>query len=373
MARAAKSLPNGGRPTSPEERAAMLRHVTEQAPPDPGVYRMIAEGGGVIYVGKSKRLRDRLLSYFRADRHDKAARILREARAIEWTIAPSEFAALREELRQIKHHRPRFNVSRKRDAGHYVFLRIAAGPAPRLSVEREITAGEGQYYGPFIGPDLVADAARSLTDALGLRDCPDSVPMRFARPERALPIAKEPPARAPDCLRHDVGKCLGPCVSACTRAEYDERVELARAFLEGRDAAPIERFRREMNEARDRLAYERAALFRDRLERLSQLRRQFSKVRFSLESLSLVYPVPGARGDDRVYLLRRGTVRAEIEAPRTTEDRLRLQRLIDQVYQPREPDAAPVRTHEIEEILVLSAWFSQNPAELARAWRPTLS
>ncbi len=364
----------------------MLRHVTEQATPRPGVYRMLSEEGGVLYVGKAKRLRDRLLSYFRADRRDKESRVLREARAIEWTHTPSEFAALREELRQIKHYRPRLNVQRKHDAEHYAFLRITTGPAPKLTVERRDATGEGVFYGPFIGPDLAADAAKNLSDALGLRDCPDTVPMRFRRPEAPIPLGRAPSVsmgpraapnpgalRAPDCIRHDVGKCLGPCVEACTRTEYDERVKLLRAFLEGQSKGPIERFRREMNEAKDRQAYERAALFRDRLHRLEQLRRQFSKIRFTLESLSLVYPVPGFEGDDRVYLLRRGTVRAEAKAPTTTEERLHLQRLIDQVYQPREPEESPVRTHEIEEILVLSAWFSQNPGELARAWRPTVS
>lgn len=348
----------------------MLRHVTDHAAPRPGVYRMLSEEGGVLYVGKSKRLRERLLSYFRAERRDKEARILREARAIEWTYTPSEFAALREELRLIKRFRPRFNVSRKRDAEHYAFLRITSGPAPKLTVERRDATGEGLFYGPFVGPDLVADAARSLSDAFGLRDCPDVVPIRFLRPGLEKP---SPAPRAPDCIRHEVGKCLGPCVAQCTRSEYDDRVTLLRAFLEGKSEGPIERFRRAMAEAKERLAYEQAALFRDRLERLDQLRRQFSKIRFALESLSLVYPVPGVGGEDRVYLLRRGTVRAELSAPRTTEDRLRLQDLIDRVYQPRESEESPVRTHEIEEILVLSAWFAKNPEELARAWRPTVS
>lgn len=347
----------------------MLAHVTSSAAPRPGVYRMLSAEGGVLYVGKSKRVRERLLSYFRAPRREKGARILREARAIDWTYTPSEFAALREELRLIKHFRPRLNVAGKRDAEHYAFLRITSGAGPRVEVARRDAAGEGHYYGPFIGPALVADAARELSDALGLRDCPDTVRLRFRR-------EGEPPVlglRAPDCIRHDVGKCLGPCVGACTTAEYDSRAALARAFLEGESKVPVEHLRREMEEARARLAYERAALFRDRLHRLEQLRDQFSKIRFALESLSLVYPVPGHDGDDRVYLIRRGTVRADLPAPRTTEERLDLQRSIDRVFQPREPAGGAVRTHEVEELLLLSAWFQNHPAELARAWRPSLS
>jgi len=347
----------------------MLAHVTSSAAPRPGVYRMLSEEGGVLYVGKSKRVRERLLSHFRAGRREKGARILREARAVDWTYTPSEFAALREELRLIKHFRPRFNVAGKRDAEHYAFLRITGGPAPKLEVARRDAAGEGHYYGPFIGPALVADAARELSDALGLRDCPDSVTPRFRLENEPIQLG----LRAPDCIRHDVGKCLGPCVAACSATDYEGRVALARAFLEGESRMPIEQLRREMREAKDRLAYERAALFRDRLHRLEQLEGQFAKIRFALESLSLVYPVPGHDGEDRVYLIRRGTVRAELPAPRTTEERLQLQRLIDRVFQPREPPGGAVRTHEVEEILLLSVWFQNHPAELARAWRPSLS
>lgn len=384
MARAPKRLPNGGRPTSPDELAALQRHVAEGAAARPGVYRMMSEEGGVIYVGKSKRVRERLLGYFRCGRGEKGARILRETRAIDWSYTPSEFAALREELRLIKQLRPRFNVMQKRDAGHYAFLRLTAGPAPRLEAARGESGVDGVYYGPFIGPGLVAEAARELSDALGLRDCPDRVPLHFRDGPppvqlglRAPPVTMGPRAapdpgalRAPDCIRHEVAKCLGPCVSACTSAEYSERVALAVAFLEGRGEGPIERFRREMEASKQALAYERAALFRDRVHTLERLRDQLAKIRFGLESLSLVYPVAGASGDDRVYLIRRGVVRAEAPAPRGTPDRIALQTLIDHVFSPADVQRGGVRTHEIEEILLITAWFRRHPAELARAWRP---
>lgn len=371
MARAPKSLPGGGRPTSREELAALQRHVLESAAPRPGVYRMMSEEGGVLYVGKSRRVRERLLQYFRCGRREKGARILRETRAIDWTYTPSEFAALREELRLIKQLRPRFNVMQKRDASHYAFLRVTPGAAPRLEVARDGTAGEGVYYGPFIGPQLVADAARELSDALGLRDCPDRVPLRFRPRDPSAPVPLG--LRAPDCIRHDVGKCLGPCVAACSTDEYREAVALAAAFLEGRGRGPIERFRREMEASKSALAYERAALFRDRIERLERLRAQLAKVRFALEGLTLVYPVPGFGGEDRVYLLRRGVVRAEVPAPATTADRLALQSLIDRVFFSPHDAEGDVRTHEIQELLLTAAWFRQHPAELARAWRPSES
>ncbi len=215
----------------------------------------------------------------------------------------------------------------------------------------------------------MAKAVRELEDALGLRDCPDHVPMFYS--DRAPRVPLVPLARrTPGCIRYEVKKCLGPCVGGCTAAAYDERVQLARAFLEGEHREPIEQLHRKMKLASHAEAYEHAAMLRDKLVRLERLEDQFTRIRFALESLSFVYPVPGFGGDDRVYVIRRGTVRAERPAPRGTPERFELQRVIEQVFAPSEPARAPVRVHEIEEILLLSSWFRRFPGELERTWVP---
>jgi excinuclease ABC subunit C len=373
MARGGRRKPGPSRrPTSAGELAAIRACVKKDAEARPGVYRMIAEDGAVLYVGKSKEVRSRVLSYFRAGPREKGTKILRETHRIEWTYTPNEFAALLEELRLIKRLRPPFNVANKRDLSHYAFLRLTAGRAPKLTVHRCArgrTSGEGLYYGPFLGPEAVTEAVRELADALGLRDCADDVPMRYSDQPELIPLGP----RTPGCIRFEIKKCLGPCVAGCSAAEYDERVALARAFLEGASDGPIERFRREMERHSAAQSYERAALYRDKLRRLEALREQLGRLHLSLESLSFVYPVPGFGGDDRVYLVRRGTVRAERPAPRSTPDRFDLQRLIDEVFQPGEPARAPVRLHEIDEILLLSSWFRRFPDELGRTWSPALS
>jgi excinuclease ABC subunit C len=366
MARTEKLLVSSRKRALADRLAALAATVKEGAAPRPGVYRMLSEDGAVLYVGKSKRLRARLLGYFRSAPRDKGAKILRETHKIEWDYAPSEFAALREELRLIKRFRPPFNVMAKRDRSHYAFVRITGGPVPKLAVARARAGGDGLYYGPFVGPDLVAQAVHELGDALGLRDCADSVPMRYSDQPELIPLGP----RAPGCIRHEIHKCLGPCVGACSARAYGEAVDLARAFLEGASEGPIDRFRREMEAHSRALSYERAALYRDKLRRLERLRDQFVHLRFALESLSFVYPVPGFGGDDRVYVIRRGTVRAERAAPRSTPDRFELQRLIDEVFQPGEPARGAVRLHEIDEILLLSSWFRRFPDELARTWAP---
>jgi excinuclease ABC subunit C len=338
--------------------------VKTTAKDKPGVYRMIASDGEIVYVGKSKRLRSRLLSYFRcAFPEEKGARILRDADRIEWEYMPSEFAALLGELRLIKRYRPRFNVAMKRDARNYCFIKLTRGPAPKLVVVRGAGHDDNAvYYGPFMGAMGVGDAVRELNDVLGLRDCATDQRMNFADQPELFDIMP----RTPGCIRYEVKKCLGPCVGGCTVQQYDARLSLARAFLDGANDGPIEHLRAEMEAASERLEYERAAVLRDKLKRLEALKQQFGRLRFAVETLSFAYTVPGAEGDDRVYLIRRGRVRAETPLPKTPEDAARLMGLIDSVFSPVERDTGQIPTHEIDELLLLSSWFRRFPSELER-------
>ena len=353
------------RPRASEDELEVMRaHVREHAADRPGVYRMVSAEGEIVYVGKSKRIRSRLLSYFRcAFPKDKGARILRDARQIEWDYVPSEFAALLHELRLIKRYRPRFNVAMKRDGRNYCFIKVTRGPAPKLVVVR----GPGQddssiYYGPFIGATGVGDAVRELNDVLGLRDCSNDQRMHFAdQPEL---FADYP--RTPGCIRFEVHKCAGPCVGGCSVGQYDERMAMARAFLDGTDDGPIQRLRAEMDAASARLEYERAAVQRDKLKRLEALRGQFARLRFAVESLSFAYSVPGHDGADTVYLIRRGRVRAELAMPQTPAEAAALASLVDDVFTPLERESSQIPTHEIDELLLLSSWFRRFPHEMQR-------
>ena len=344
--------------------AELREHVRAQASDRPGVYRMLGEGGEVVYVGKSKKLRTRLLSYFRAEYpKEKGARIVREAETIEWTYVPSEFASLLEELRLIKRYRPRFNVAMKRDDRHYAFVRVSGGVAPRLTVVRGTSTGErgGVYYGPFVGAERLRDAIRELGDALGLRDCTLDHRMRFADQHELLPV----PVRTPGCIRHEIGTCLGPCVAAVHAHTYTDRVRQARAFLEGTHDEPLERLREAMQEASDDLAFERAAVLRDKLHRLESLRESFSRLRFAVESLTFAYIVPGHDGADRFYLIRRGVVRGEFPAPRTPDEWEALREGCRRVFgDGASGSVSTVPAHEVDELLLVTSWFSVHPTEM---------
>lgn len=342
--------------------------VRKEAKDIPGTYRMLSEGGEVVYVGKSKRLRSRLMSYFRgAYPEDKGARIVREAHAIEWTGLPSEFAALLEELRQIKRYRPRFNVALKRDARHYAFVAVTRGTAPRLVVLRGTgTRGESTVFGPFVGAAQLEESLRALSDSLGLRDCSHDRRMQFSDQREIFP----PPPRTPGCIRHEIGTCLGPCIAAPTANDYADRLAQARAFLDGADLGPMTRLELAMREASDRLEYERAGVLRDRLQRLEGLREQFARLRFAVETLSFTYHVPGVSGEDRVYLIRRGVVRQEWPAPRTTAEELALaERARHGLGVAPAAPSASLPAHEIDELLVVTSWFRSHPEEMERTKR----
>lgn len=348
----------------------MLAVVKSDASDRPGTYRLLGKDGEVLYVGKSKGVRTRLLTHFRAAYpKDKSARMIAEATTVAWDYEASEFAACLTELRLIKRWRPRYNVMMKRDARHYAFIRLTDGPAPKLHVVRGSRDNDAAtYFGPFHGATQLAAALRELNDALGLRDCSLDTKMHFAD-QAELPVAAP---RTPGCIRYEIGRCLGPCVGAVSAAHYDERVWLSREFLAGRHDAPIVALREAMEASSARLEFERAATLRDKVARLESLQSQFARLRFAVETLSFVYTVPGDRGDDRAYVIRRGRVRHEAPAPSTPKERALFESSVADVFAPVARETGAVPAHEIDELLLLASWFRKFPGELERTAPPNV-
>ncbi len=334
--------------------------VRSRAENRPGVYRMRGPSGEVLYVGKSIKVRTRLLSYFRARRGEKGAEIIGHAHGLEWEYVPSEFAALLQEFRLIKRWRPIFNVEHKRDSS-LCFIKLTREAVPRLTVVGQVTVDGAEYFGPLHGRQRATSAVKAVCDLLALRDCPADTPMRLAD-QRELFSMEEDPL----CMRGKVNRCLAPCAGGCTRAEYHERVAQARDFLNGATDEPLTLLHERMSSAARRLQFEYAAELRDRAETLARVRARLVHIGRSVERLSFLYTVPGVDGDDRVYLVRRGSVRAELPAPRTPDERDVLQQKVHEVFTRPEPANVGLRAHEAQEVLLVARWFRLNPAELER-------
>jgi len=346
-------------------RTAELRdHVREHARDRPGVYRMIGPSGEVLYVGKSVRVRTRLLSYFRARRGEKAAEIIGHAHGIEWDYVPNEFAALLTEMRQIKRWRPIYNVEHKRDR-QYCFIKCTREAAPRLLLVGDVADDGALYYGPFRGRARVREAIRELSDLLELRDCRATTRMRFADQLELFRLEA-----SPLCYRGEIGRCLAPCAGRCTQSEYHARVDLACQFLEGRADTPLTVLRERMMRAAERLQFEYAAALRDRAERLDGVRRELLALRGSIQSMTYLYRVPAHEGPDRLYLIRNGLVRAEFDWPQTPDDAARVAETIREELSRVEPSLLPVSSHQAAEILLVARWFRLNPEERSRLMDP---
>ncbi|MFP4622616.1 MAG: nuclease [Gemmatimonadota bacterium] len=358
--RADDGAPRAGVPAAATPARALREHVRAHAENRPGVYRMLGPGRQVLYVGKSIRLRSRLLSYFRADRGEKAAEILGFTERLEWDEHANEFAALLEEFREIRRIRPPFNVQHKKERA-VCFLRIPREPAARvLATTRPVDDGS-EYFGPVLGAERARSAVRVLVDALELRDCPATTPLRFADQGDLFDTDHQPL-----CPRADFRRCLAPCAAGCTEREYGARLDVARSFLRGESDAPLDGLQRQLERAVGRWLFEYAAVVVERMEALRGLRVSLLRMERALDSLTGIYRVAGHQGDDRVYLLARGLVRAELPAPRDRVARRALHRRIDRLLAAPPPTPARIGGDGLAEMLLVERWFRRRPGEHRR-------
>ncbi len=330
-------------------RAGVRRHC----PALPGIYGMIDPNGELIYVGKAKSLRARLLSYFRPRSRDrKAERIILDTARLDWEVAPNEFSALLRELELIRRFQPHYNVQGMPRRRRRCFIVVGRRPAPYAYVVTKPPRKSLGCFGPLPGLQRTRDAVRRLNDWYRLRDCPQSQKMIFSDQPELFPLE-----RTPGCLRHDIGNCLAPCAAACSRKEYDSHVQALLDFLQGKDATPLEQLEREMNEAAAEQQFERAALLRDRLDALQWLFLHLDRVR-QARTLSFAYPVQGHDGSTLWYLIRQGVVRGAV---RSLEDEASV---VQSLF--RTEANGPPSLDEIDGVLLVASWFRKHRTERQR-------
>jgi excinuclease ABC subunit C len=235
--------------------AAIARYA-KVAPAAPGVYRMIDAKGEVLYVGKAKSIRKRIVSYARPTGH--TARIMRMIAAtstIEFVSTRTETEALLLEANLIKRLRPRFNVL-MRDDKSFPYILITAGETPPMIMKhRGARSRPGEYYGPFASAQAVHRTITALERAFLIRSCSDPVYESRTRP----------------CLLHQIKRCSAPCTGEISHGDYAELVREAKSFLSGKSRAVKEELAGDMETASAALDFERAAVYRDRLAALSAI------------------------------------------------------------------------------------------------------
>jgi excinuclease ABC subunit C len=348
------------------KRSAQLRsEVRRLCPRKPGSYAMLDREGEIIYIGKAKCLRARLLSYFRRRSRDpKAGRILAQTKGIGWETSPNEFAALHRELELIRRWRPRWNVQGQPQRRRLTFVCLGRAPAPYVYLARHPSAKALASFGPIPLGERARQAVRRLNDCFQLRDCPQFQEMVFADQAQLFPGE-----RSPGCLRYELGTCLGPCFAACTEDAYGRKARAVRHFLSGADKRLLESLHHDMAAAAAAEQFERATVLRDKLASLQWLLDRLERMRRLREEESFIYPLKGHDRKEVWYLIHGGRTVATIAAPIDTETRRTARRRIEEVYR-RNPAHLLDGYEHWDNVLLVAAWFRRYPEERKRGMEP---
>jgi len=339
-------------------RAAALRaQVRLCAPRMPGVYGMLDRDDQLIYVGKAKNLRVRLLSYFRKKgRPPKAGRIIAHARSILWEVVPSEFASLLRELELIRRWRPRFNLQGQPLRRRLTFLCLGRAPAPYLFLSRKLTSRVQAAFGPITMGRTAVEATRRLNDWFKLRECPQPIEMIFPDQGELFPGI-----RPAGCLRLEIGTCIGPCTGTCERADYHAQAQKACDFLSGADLTALTQMQEEMQAASAAQEFERAAVLRDRLDVLQWLADRLARVRKAQREMSFIYPVAGHDGSTTWHLIHGARTVGVLGEPHDEATRQAAREMLDSIYGKR---TGLLDSYEhADSMMVVMQWFRKHPRE----------
>ncbi len=240
--------------TAPENVAQKLQHL----PDGPGVYLWKGADGAVLYVGKAKRLRSRVRSYFASDHPFslKTQHLVRHIADLDTIVVPTEAHALILEANLIKEYHPKFNIA-LRDDKSYPYIKVTVNePFPRMYVTRRVENDGAKYFGPYTDVGAMRRSLNVVKRIFTVRSCNYDMPRDM--PERP-------------CLDFFIQRCKAPCVFKQTQQEYAAMIDEVILFLEGRSGEVVRRVRERMELAASSLDFERAAELRDALLHLEQM------------------------------------------------------------------------------------------------------
>lgn len=256
--RAGPTSPDGPQPVEPAtsfDSETFLATLSRKA----GVYRMLDAKGEVLYVGKARNLKNRVTSYFRASGlATKTMALVAKIADVQITVTASETEALLLEQSLIKQERPPYNIVLRDDKSYPFIYLTAHKDYPRLSFHRGTKRKVGRYFGPFPSASAVRDSLNILQKLFQIRQCDDAFFKNRSRP----------------CLQYQIQRCSGPCVDKISPPDYQQDVELAVLFLEGKSQKVLDTFKGSMQKASDDLEFERAAKFRDQIAQLRKVQEQ---------------------------------------------------------------------------------------------------
>ncbi|MCR0793874.1 excinuclease ABC subunit UvrC [Staphylococcus aureus] len=233
-----------------EDYKQRIKNKLNVVPMEPGCYLMKDRNDQVIYVGKAKKLRNRLRSYFTGAHDAKTTRLVGEIHRFEFIVTSSETESLLLELNLIKQYQPRYNILLKDDKS-YPFIKITKEKYPRLLVTRTVKQGTGKYFGPYPNAYSAQETKKLLDRIYPYRKC-DKMPDKL-------------------CLYYHIGQCLGPCVYDVDLSKYAQMTKEITDFLNGEDKTILKSLEERMLTASESLDFERAKEYRDLIQHIQNL------------------------------------------------------------------------------------------------------
>jgi len=317
----------------------VIRSFVRTLPAAPGVYRMLDAQGEVMYVGKARNLKARVTNYTRPEGLEvRLQRMIAATVSMEFVRTETESEALLLEANMIKRLKPRFNVLLRDDKSFPYILIATDHEAPELTKHRGTRRRQGHYFGPFASATAVGRTIASLQKAFLLRNCSDSFYAARTRP----------------CLQFQIKRCAAPCTREISLEAYAELVEDARLFLSGKSQGVRDHLQRDMNQAAERLDFERAALLRDRLSALALVQSQGDATARSVEEAD-VFAIhhEGGQFCVQVFFFRAyqnwGNYPYRPRADSSLSDAEVLEAFIGQFYENRTPARLVLVSHELAE------------------------
>ncbi|HPI40659.1 MAG TPA: excinuclease ABC subunit UvrC [Pseudobdellovibrionaceae bacterium] len=271
----------------------LLRERVKDFPKQSGVYLMKSHVGKIIYIGKAKILRSRVLSYFSEakDIHPKVRALVGSLYEIEYILTKTEVEAFLLEASLIKKHKPKYNI-RLRDDKSYPYIKLSwKDEFPRLYLSRKVHRDGAYYFGPYTKGSSVFLTIRFLNRTFKVRDCTDSV----------LKTRKRP------CMSYQIGRCSAPCVGYISAKEYRNEIEGALVFLKGQNKKILKLLHKKMTLLSDQEHFEQAAKVRDSLNAIKMILEKQSVIN---EVSEKDQDVIGYFGDERGSLVEMIHIRA---------------------------------------------------------------
>ena len=239
-----------------KEKVDQLKKRASELPSLPGVYLMKKKEDQILYIGKAKSLKSRVVSYFNNPSSNlKTEFLIRQIESIDYILTENEVEAFLLEASLVKKHRPRYNI-RLKDDKSYPYIRFSAEDKfPRFYFERRVKESGDLYFGPYTEGFTVRVLLDFLNQTFHLRDCADSDFKSRKRP----------------CLTFDMGICPAPCVKKISQKEYQKNCQRALSFLKGRSKTLIRQLQTEMKQASDELKFEWAGQLKNRLQAIERI------------------------------------------------------------------------------------------------------